>query len=388
VRTAAYRELNRVYQGEASVLGQIFVQLAQDWYSEKVQLRGHPSPIAARNAANELSDVAVEVLLDTVRDHAPLVQRYFTLKARQLGVKRLDRCDLYAPMTASASRMLYADGVSFVLETFGRFDPLFARHAARVVEERHVDSEPRPGKWSGDFCSTVVPRLTPWVLVNYHGRMRDVASLAHELGHAVHGLVAADAGRSALTQQPGLALAETGSVFCEALITDRLYEGARDAAARREVLCTFLDGAYATVFRQAALVRFELAAHEAVRRGASVDDLAALYLAILREQLGDAVSVSDDFRFEWLGVHQIFHSPFYCYAYSFGHLLALALYRRYRTCGEVSKTSYLALLAAGGSIPAEDLLRQASLDVTSGDVWAEGFGIIAERLDELEALLA
>jgi oligoendopeptidase F len=384
LRAAAYRELGRVYQREASILGQIYIHLMKDWYDEKVQLRGYGSPIAARNVANEVPESAVRVLLEVVQANAPLFHRYFRLKARWLGLDRLHRYDLYAPLAVAQLRVPYAEAVPFILDTFGRFDRAFARHAHQVFAERHVDSEPRMGKWSGDFCSTVVPRLTPWVLVSYHGSARDVASLAHELGHAVHSMLAS--GRSIFTQQPTLPLAETSSVFCEMLITDRLRQEANSRDLRRELLALFLDSTYAAILRQASLVQFELVAHDAVRRGASVEELGELYMDNLRQQFGDAVTLTTDFQYEWLGIHQIFHSPFYCYAYSFGQLLALALYRRYQELGRSFKAAYLRILAHGGSAPPEQVLREAGIEVTDPEFWQKGFEIIGERIDELEAL--
>ena len=384
LRAAAYRELGRVYEREAAVLGQIYVSLMRDWHWEKVELRGYPQPIAARNVANDLPDAAVDVLLQVVRENVSLFHRYFRLKARWLGVERLHRNDLYAPLATVDRQIPYGDAVATVLDTFARFSPVFAGNAERVFAEGHVDSRPNPGKWSGDFCSAVVPRLTPWVLVNYTGRARDVLNLGHELGHAIHNLLAS--GHSVLTQQPSLALGETASVFCETLVADRLLALETDREVRRELLAISLDSIYATVQRQAYMVLFELAAHEAIRQGASLDELGRLYQANLAEQFGESVVLTDDFRYEWLGMHQIFHSPFYCYAYSFGQLLTLALYRRYQEEGESFQEGYLKLLSYGGSAPPQQILEEAGIDMLSIDFWRGGYKVIEDRIAELEAL--
>jgi len=220
LRAAAYRELYRVYAGESAVLGQIYMNRVRDWHSEHVMLRGYRSPIAVRNLDNDVSDRAVEVLLQATRDNAHLFQRYFRMKAGWLGMERLRRYDIYAPLAASERAVPFAEAVRSVLDTLGEFHPLFARRAEEVFAANHVDSEIRKGKRSGAFCSTVSPRLTPWVLVNYTGRVRDVATLAHELGHALHSMMAD--GHSTLTQHASLPLAETASVFSEMLMTDRL----------------------------------------------------------------------------------------------------------------------------------------------------------------------
>jgi oligoendopeptidase F len=384
LRESAYRELYTRFRSEAPVLGQIYMNRVRDWHDEYVGLRGYSSPIAVRNVDNDVPDRAVEVLLEVARANAPLFQRYFRLKAGWLGLPRLRRYDLYAPLAAADREIPYGEAVRSVLDTFQAFHPKFAAMAERVFAENHVDSELRKGKRSGAFCSTVVPRLTPWVLVNYAGRVRDVATLAHELGHAVHSMLAE--GHSTLTQHSSLPLAETASVFGEMLMTDRLLQEERDPLLRREILASAVDDVYATVLRQSYFVRFELEAHKAILSGHALDDLCDLYIGNLREQFGDSVEVPDEFRHEWLSIPHIYNTPFYCYAYSFGQLLVLALYRRYQEEGEAFKPGYLKLLAAGGSASPEELLAELGIDITDRTFWQSGFDLVRERVDELEAM--
>lgn len=382
LRQAAYQELYRVYSQEAAVLGQIYVSRVRDWYDEMVGLRGYPSAIAVRNIDNDVPDRAVEVLLDVARDNASLFQRYFRMKAGWLGLPRLRRYDLYAPLASSERRIPYPDAVRSVLETFEDFHPTLAAHAERVFAERHIDGEIRKGKRGGAFCSTVLPKYTPWVLVNYAGRVRDVATLAHELGHAVHSMLAE--GHSSLTQHASLPLAETASVFGEMLMTDRLLREESDPLIRREILAAAVDDVYATVLRQAYFVLFELEAHDAILAGRSVEDLSELYMAKLQEQFGDSVEVAPEFRYEWLSIPHIYQTPFYCYAYSFGQLLVLALYRRYQEEGEAFKPGYLRLLSYGGSARPENILAEVGIDMTDRNFWQGGFDLVKERIDELE----
>ncbi len=384
LRAAAYRELYRQFGAESSVLCQIYMNRVRDWHDESVGLRGYASPIAVRNVDNDVPDRAVEVLLEVARANAPLFQRYFRLKASWLGVPRLRRYDLYAPLAAGEREIPYGEAVRSVLDTFHSFHPSFAAMAERVFAESHIDSELRRGKRSGAFCSTVVPRFTPWLLVNYAGRVRDVATLAHELGHAVHSMLAEQ--HSTLTQHSSLPLAETASVFGEMLMTDRLLQEERDPLLRREILAAAVDDVYATVLRQSYFVLFELEAHRAILEGRSLDDLCDLYIASLREQLGDSVDVPDEFRHEWLTIPHIYNTPFYCYAYSFGQLLVLALYRRYQEEGEAFKPGYMKLLAAGGSARPEELLAELGIDITDRAFWQSGFDLVKERVDELEAM--
>jgi oligoendopeptidase F len=383
-RAAAYRELHRVYAGEAAVLGQLYVHRVRDWHAENVELRGMNGPLAVRNLANDVPDEAVETLLAACREHRRLFQRYFRLKARWLGLERLRRFDLYAPVGGSDREIPYGEAVRLVLDTFGEFHPRFAELAERVFAEEHVDSAVRRGKRGGAMCSTVLPHLTPWVLVNYTGRLRDVATLAHELGHAIHSMMAA--GHSALTQQASLPLAETASVFGEILVTERLLERERDPLARRELLVKQVDDIYATVLRQSYFVLFERTAHDAVRAGRSTEELEALYLENLSEQFGDAVELAEEFRYEWLSIPHIYHTPFYCYAYSFGQLLVLALYRRYQRDGEAFKPAYLRLLAHGGAARPEEILAEAGIDMRDPAFWRGGFRVVEEMIEELEAL--
>jgi oligoendopeptidase F len=384
LREAAYRELYRVYSQQANVLGQIYANIARDWHDEQVVLRGYSSAIAVRNLDNDIPDRAVDVLLEVARENRGIFQRYFRLKAGWLGVERLRRYDVYAPLASSDRKIEYADAVRSVLETFDHFHPRFAEMAERVFTEGHLDGEIRKGKRGGAFCYTVLPRYTPWVLVNYSGRVRDVATLAHELGHAVHSMMAS--GRSNLTQHASLPLAETASVFSEMLMTDRLLREEHDPLARRELLAAAVDDVYATVLRQAYFVLFENEAHAAIRAGRSTDELSELYLEKLREQFGDSVEVAPEFRHEWLSIPHIYQTPFYCYAYSFGQLLVLALYRRFQAEGEAFKPGYMRLLSYGGSARPEHILAEVGIDMRDRSFWQGGFDLVRARIDELEGI--
>ncbi|HEY0511424.1 MAG TPA: M3 family oligoendopeptidase [Thermoanaerobaculia bacterium] len=384
LREAAYRELYRVYSQEANVLGQIYANIARDWHDEQVGLRGYPSPISVRNLDNDIPDRAVQVLLEVARENVGIFQRYFRLKAGWLGLDRLRRYDLYAPLATSDRKIPYGDAVRSVLETLDDFHPRFAEYAQRVFAENHLDGEIRKGKRGGAFCYTVLPRYTPWVLVNYAGRVRDVATLAHELGHAVHSMMAS--GCSSLTQHASLPLAETASVFSEMMMTDRLLREESDPLARRELLAAAVDDVYATVLRQAYFVLFEIEAHEAVRAGRSTDEISELYMAKLREQFGDSVELPAEFRHEWLAIPHIYQSPFYCYAYSFGQLLVLALYRRFQEEGEAFKPGYMRLLSYGGSARPEHILAEVGIDITDRSFWQGGFDLVRAQIDELEGI--
>jgi len=384
LRAATYQELYRVYAGEANILAQIYANRVRDWANENVGLRKFHSPIAVRNVSNDIPDAAVEALLSVARKNVGIFQHYFKLKAGWLGVDKLRRYDIYAPLAESDKVVDYDEAVRMVLDTFASFDPQVARQAQRVFDDNHVDSEVRKGKRGGAFCSTVLPSMTPWVLLNYAGKVRDVATLAHELGHAIHSMMAEK--HSVLTQHAALPLAETASVFAEILLTDRVLAEEQDPLVRRELLAAAVDDMYATVMRQAFFVLFELDAHQAIMENKSADELHEIYMANLNEQFGDAIEIGEEFKYEWVSIPHIYHTPFYCYAYSFGQLLVLALYRRFQQEGDAFKPGYLKLLAYGGSARPEEILQEAGIDIADPAFWQGGFDVISEMVAELEAI--
>jgi oligoendopeptidase F len=384
LRAAAYEEFLHVYGDDAPILGQIYQALVRDWRSEQVRLRGYDSPIAVRNLANHIPDDVVNTLLAVCQDNANLFQRFFRLKARWLRIPQLRRYDIYAPVASSETRYDFAEAVDLVLASYHEFEPEMARLARRIFDEQHLDSEIRKGKRSGAFCATITPDLTPWVLLSYQGRPDDVATMAHELGHAIHSLLASE--QTALTQHASLPLAETASTFGEMLLVDRLLAQEKDPAVRYTLLFRQMDEAYAVIMRQAYFALFERAAHARIYKGAAVDDLSALFLEILRDQFGDALHIDEAFRHEWVAIPHIYKTPFYVYAYAFGQLLVLALYQQYRQEGDPFKPRYREILAAGGSAAPVRILERAGIDVHDADFWQGGFDVLWALLQQLASL--
>ena len=382
VREAAYREMYRVFAGQHDVLGEIYTTLVNDWKSENIELRKFASPIAARNLGNDVPHDAVDALLNACAKNASIFQDYFRIKARICEIRPMSRYHLYAPHRTERKRYRYPDAVRMVLEAYQTFSPRMADQAKRVLSERHVDARTIPGKLGGAYCYSVLPGFTPYVLLNYTGEARDVATLAHELGHAVHAMMASD--HSVFTFHSTLPLAETASVFGERLLSEALMAQESSKAVKQGLLLAQLDDIYATVLRQAYFILFEKSAHQMVAQGGTVKDLADVYLAGLRQQFGKAVKVPDEFRWEWLTIPHIFGSPFYCYAYSFGNLLVLALYRRYKQQGAAFVPRYLDLLAAGGSKSPETILTDVGVDMRSEAFWQSGFDTIRDMVVELE----
>lgn len=384
LREATYREQFRVYSQDGGVLSQIFSNRANDWRAEQVQLRHFSSPIASRNLGNDVPDQATETLLQVCRENAPLFQRYFRLKAKWLGLTPMRRYDIYAPVAQPDMNIPFPEAVNLVLDSLSQFDPRVADAARRVFASNHIDSEVRQGKRSGAFCASTLPDLVPWVLINYTNKPRDVSTLAHELGHAIHSLLAHE--HSLLTFHPVLPMAETASVFSEMILNERLLKNEQDPAVRRDLIARLLDDAYATVMRQAYFVMFEQKAYPAIAEGKTLDELNAMYLENLREQFGDAVEVAEEFKWEWIVIPHFIHTPFYTYAYSFGQLLTLSLYKRYREEGMSFVPKYLRILTYGGSASPATILGEAGIDINSSSFWQGGFDVIRDFIDQLEAL--
>jgi oligoendopeptidase F len=382
LRAAAYQELYRVYGNDGPILGQIYQALVRDWRNEQVGLRKFASPISARNLANDLPDGVVDTLLEICQKNRPVFARFFKLKARWLGIPHLRRYDIYAPVAAADKQYTFAQSAGMVFDSFAHFDPLFTELAERVFKANHLDSQVRKGKRGGAFCSTPVHDLTPWVLLNFQGKPSDVATMAHELGHAIHSQLASK--HTAFTAHASLPLAETASTFAEMMLVDRLLAEETDAAVRRDLLFRQVDDAYATIQRQAYFALFERQAHEMAANGASVDELSETYLQTLKEQFGDAVEVGDEFRWEWVSIPHIYEVPFYVYAYAFGQLLVLSLYQQYKVEGEAFKPRYVKILSTGGSQAPVKLLAEAGIDITPAEFWQGGFDVIASLVDKLE----
>ena len=384
VRAKAYQELYRVFGKDGDILGNMYQTLVRDWGNEQVDLRHFSSPISVRNLFNDIPDEVVDILLEVSERNAVVFQRFFNLKARWLGIERLRRYDIYAPVVKSEKTYEFSTATKMVLDSFDLFEPRVAEMAERVFTADHMDSEVRKGKSSGAFCASLDPNLTPWVLMNYQSRADDVATMAHELGHAIHSMMASD--HNLFTFHSSLPLAETASTFSEMLLVAQMLEKESDEAVRRDILFRQVDDNYATIMRQAFFALFERKAHEMVKEGASVDELAEAYMENLRTQFGDAVELSDEFRWEWISIPHIYEVPFYVYAYSFGQLLVLSLYQQFKEEGEAFKPRYLKILSAGGSDAPASILSEAGIDINSADFWQGGYDVIAGMVEQLEAI--
>ena len=384
-REAAYKSLLHVYKKNSGVLGEIYQNLVIQWYDENISMRGFKSPISARNISNNLDDRTVETLLSVCKRNSVVFQDYFKEKAKMLGIKKLQRYHMYAPLSLKNSKQKkfnYENAVDIVLQTFEDFDPQFREYSERIFKEQHVDSEIRKSKLGGAFCYTVSPKRTPYVLLNYNGKSRDVSTMAHEFGHAIHSMSASD--KPIVVSHAPLPLAETASVFAEMLLNDNLTKKVT-SKEQKILIAEQIDDMYATIMRQAYFTMFEIDAHHAIaEENATIDKVSELYLNNLNDQFGSSVSLSPDFQWEWVYIPHFYHTPFYCYAYSFGNLLVLSLYQQFKTEGKSFIPKYFKILSAGGSQKTEELLKESNIDISKAEFWQQGFDLVAKKIQELK----
>ena len=385
IRESAYKTILTKFYHNKGVTGEIYQNIVLNWKDEGIEIRGYKSPISMRNIGNDVDDKTIESLLLVCRKNSSVFQKFFLQKAKMLKMKKLRRYDLYAPAAANIKEKNYPyeKSVKLVFESLERFSPKLRDFAKKVFDQDHIDSSIRTGKRDGAFCSTLTPKITPYVLVNFTGKTRDVFTLAHELGHAVHSQAAQD--RSILVQDAPLPLAETASTFSELLLYDNISSKISDDE-KKIMLSEKIDDLYATIMRQSFFTIFEIDAHNQIGRGTTVDELSKTYLQNLKEQFGNSVNVSEDFGIEWNCIPHFYHSPFYCYAYSFGNLLALSLFQRYKKEGKEFVPSYINILAAGGSEKPERLLSEYGFDISSPKFWQEGFDYISSQVKALSSL--
>ncbi len=292
------------------------------------------------------------------------------------------RYDIYAPVAKGADKKYtYDQAVNMVLDSFKEFDPTMEKLARQVIDEDHIDSEVRKGKDSGAFCASGDPDVTPFILVSFNGRASDISTLAHELGHGIHALLAKD--HNVFSFHSSLPLAETASTFSEMVLTDYLLEHEEDENVRRDILFAQIDGAYGTIMRQIFFALFERDAHKMTVEGASVDDLCKKYMENLNTQFGDSLELSDEFKWEWVSIPHIYAVPFYVYAYSFGLLLVLSLYKQYKTEGKSFVPRFLEVLAAGGSMAPADILDRAGINIRTAEFWQGGYDVLSDMVDKL-----
>lgn len=384
VRRQAAREMTAGLQGQLHVLTHIFNTLLADKMIDD-RLRGYPSWVSSRNLANEVDDQTVDALVTAVTGRYDMVRRYYGLKKRLLGLDELYDYDRYAPLPdLPDKRLSWQECKEMVLGGFAEFSQEMAEIAALFFDNNWIHAPLLEGKQGGAFAHPCVPDAHPYVLVNYTGNLRDVSTVAHELGHGVHQYLARDKGY--FNSNTPLVLAETASVFAELLIFHKQLDLLDDAGQRRAFICQKLESIFATVFRQISMNRFEDLIHTSRRTEGELSSarFAELWQQSQTAMFGDSVTLSDDYACWWSYIPHFLRTPGYVYAYAFGELLVLALYKLYEQDGAAFVPKYLHLLSQGGSQSPYDLLQPFAIDLDDPGFWQGGLTVIDEMLSQVE----
>jgi len=386
VRREAAESVGRVLNDNIRLFALVTNALAKDKEIED-RWRKFPRPISSRNLDNRVEDEVVEALRNAVRDAYPdLSHRYYKMKAKWFGGDTLDYWDRNAPLPEDDDREIpWNEAVETVLGAYGRFSPELATIGRRFFDNPWIDAGVRPGKSPGAFAHSTVPSVHPYLLVNYLGKTRDVQTLAHELGHGVHQILAGGQGHF-LSDTP-LTLAETASVFGEGLTFRALLERETDPKRRRVLLTSKVEDMLNTVVRQIAFLEFETRLHDRRREGEPTpDEIGRIWIEVQTESLGPALRFDDNYRHFWAYIPHFVHSPFYVYAYAFGDCLVNSLLAVYDETGADFAPKYLDMLRAGGTLRHRDLLAPFGLNAGDPAFWSKGLGVIKGYVDQLEAL--
>lgn len=349
------------------------------------RLRGYPTWISSRNLRNDTTDEAVQALVDATVSRYDLVQRYYTLKAKLLGLGRITYYDRFAPIGEDPSKVAWDEAREIVVGAYADFAQEAGDIAERFFANRWIDAPVRDNKRTGAFCATTVPGVHPYVLMNFTGERRSILTLAHELGHGLHGVLAMPLGL--FNADTPLTTAETASVFGEALTFKRLLALEEDPQRRLNLLAGRIEDSIATVFRQIAMNRFEDAVHTERRSAGEVapERFEELWLDTQRTMFADSVDI-DGYETWWSYIPHFTSTPGYVYAYAYGFLFALSIFRRYEIEGEAMVEPYFEVLRSGGSKPPEELAQIVGLDLTDPSIWESGIDALAAELDQAEAL--
>ncbi len=373
------------YEDNQLTLTHIFNNIVKD-HAIECQLRGYDSAISVRNIGNDIPKAAIEALHQVTTESYPLVQRYYALKTKMLGLKKLTLADIYAPLPTSHKTYDWEETKAIVLDSFYKFDTEIGDMVNLIFNQNRIDAPVTPTKRGGAYCSSSTPDLKPYVLVNFLGRSRDVSTLAHELGHAVHDILCE---RQPLSYyHPTLPLAETASVFAEMMLTDNLLKSETDPLAKQAILTDKLEDIFATSHRQNMFSRFEINTHEAIgKKLLSAPELCDIYKKELALMFGDTVEITDAYHWEWSSIPHIYESPFYVHAYNFGNLLVMALYQQYKEEGPSFIPKYKEFLSMGRSASPANITAMMNANIEHPDFWRKSLNYIESLITQLEELV-
>ncbi len=385
VRRSAMKLFFSRYEENELIIGHIFNAIIKNCGIER-KTRGYLTPISVRNTENDLEEASVKALHEVTTGSYPLVRRYYKMKAKLLDLPDFTLADIYAPMPDSTLFFPWDEAKNSVLKAFRVFDEDFYNMARIMFEEKRIDAPVSPKKRGGAFCSSSTPDIKPYVLLNFLGKQRDVSTLAHELGHALHAMLSSNQTLSHF--HACLPLAETASVFSEMLVTDVLLKEVKDKRAKQTLLTEKLEDIFATSHRQNMFSRFESGVHDQIEKERmSTKALCHAYDSELKLMFGDSVNYTSEYRWEWASIPHIFEAPFYVYAYNFGNLLVLALYQHYLNYGKAFVPKLKAMLSLGSSASPRQITSVAGIDITKAAFWEGSIQYIKQLVDQLEALI-
>ena len=372
------------HEEEGIVFSAVFNDITLD-HSQELELRNYSTPMEPTNIANEIEAPVVERLMAVSEANYPLARDYFRLKAGLLGLPKLKNTDIYAPIGTESRSYTFAEAKELVLNAYREFNPAYESIIDAFFTERRIDVLPRPGKGGGAFCMGMTPSLPPYVLMNFTGNLRDVATLAHELGHGLHFVLAGC--QTMLNYHAPLPLAETASVFGEMLLTRHLLEKETDRDVKVALLCAKIEDIIATTFRQNVLTRFEERLHLERSEGLLTSNrICTLWWEENEKLYGDSVDMIEPYRWGWSYISHFIHSRFYCYSYVFAELLVLSLYRAYLQEGESFIPRYEAILRSGSALSPADAVMPAGMDLADPEFWQKGYDLLGDLIKNLREL--
>lgn len=384
-RHAAGAALSKAFQENQEVLTHIYSMIVTD-KMQNDQIRHFENPEDSRHLANGLEPAAVASLQSVTDGNMELVARYYRIKRKLLGLKKLTEYDRYVPLdTASRHTYSFTQGVAEVARAFREFDPEFEKHFLDIIAAKHVDALPSPKKRGGAFC--VYSEKCPYIFLNYFGKPRDVQTLAHEAGHGIHSILSGNLPLS--VRHAPIAMAETASVFAEMIVFQKVFAAASTKTEKISLLSTKIEEFFSTIFRQMAMYRFEQLAHGAMKKQGQIaaSQLHGFWLETQRAMFGDSVELSENYQYWWEYISHFYAYPFYVYGYSFGGLLVLSLYEAYKREGQAFIPKYKRFLALGGSKSPQEAVREFGYDLSDPDFWEAGVQPLRAMIDQLESLI-
>ena len=386
VRRRAMKLFFSRYETHQLTFTHLYNTIVKDFNIERKQ-RGYKTPISVMNIGNDLPGEAIDVLHQVTTESSYLVSRYYKLKQQLLNLPDMTLADIYAPIPECSKKYTWDESKAIVLNSFKAFDQEFYDHALDMYERKRIDAPVEPSKRGGAYCSSSTPDMAPYVMLNYLGRSRDISTISHELGHAIHAYYSK--AQPLWSYHAILPLCETASVFSEMVLMDYMRQSETDTQAKIVMLTDKLEDLFATSHRQNMFSRFEQAAHTRITDGLmSTEDLNQLYESELQNMFGDSVTITPEYRWEWSTIPHIYHVPFYVYAYNFGNLLVIALYQQYLKEGKRFLPKLKQVLAMGSSASPIDITKVVGADITDANFWRQSLTYLEGLIDELESLIS